>query len=88
MKSLVIIQPSFMPWLGYFDLIQKSNYFIFYDHVQFDKNSWRNRNRILTNKNKIQWITLPVKGGNLKKKINEIEIFEAGIYQKKIIRIE
>ena len=46
MSTLVAIQPSFLPWLGYFDLIKKSSIFIFYDHVQYDKNGWRNRNRI------------------------------------------
>ena len=59
MRTLVALQPSFLPWRGYFDLIKKSDKFIFYDHVQYDKNGWRNRNRIIIN-NKIKWLTIPI----------------------------
>ena len=47
MKVLSAIQPSFFPWPGYFDMIEQSDVFIYYDHVQFDKNGWRNRNYFL-----------------------------------------
>lgn len=59
MTTLSIIQPSYLPWLGYFDQIKRSDYFIFYDDVQYDKNGWRNRNKIKLN-SKIQWLTVPV----------------------------
>lgn len=73
MKVLSILQPSFLPYLGYIDLIKKSDHFIFYDHVQFDKNSWRNRNKILINK-RASWITLPIVRDKLDKKIYETKI--------------
>ena len=59
MKKCVILQPSYIPWRGYFHLIQKSDVFIFYDDVQYDKHGWRNRNRV---KSRIgsQWLTIPV----------------------------
>ena len=57
-KCISIIQPSFFPYLGYFQMINASDVFVFYDHVQYDKNGWRNRNRILIDE-KIKWITLP-----------------------------
>ncbi len=62
---LVIMQPSFMPWLGYFDLFLHADLFLVYDNVQYDKDGWRNRNRIKT-PNGPQWITVPVltKGQN------------------------
>ena len=44
MKVLSAVQPSFFPWPGFFDLIKESDVFLHYDHVQFDKNGWRNRN--------------------------------------------
>ncbi len=56
---LVIMQPSYLPWLGYFDLFLKSDLFLVYDNVQFDKDGWRNRNRIKT-PNGPQWLTVPV----------------------------
>lgn len=55
----VILQPSYIPWRGYFDQIQKADLFVFYDNVQYDTRGWRNRNRIKT-KDGPQWLTIPV----------------------------
>ncbi len=55
----VILQPSYIPWRGYFHQIQRADVFVFYDDVQFDKHGWRNRNRIKT-ANGVQWLTIPV----------------------------
>lgn len=62
---VVILQPSYLPWLGYFDQMCKSNVFVLYDDVQYDKHGWRNRNRIKTRQGP-QWLTVPVllKGWN------------------------
>lgn len=59
MKTISIIQPSFLPWRGYFSLIAASDAFVFYDDVQFDKRGWRNRNKIKTPGGP-RWITVPV----------------------------
>jgi hypothetical protein len=55
----VILQPSYIPWRGVFDQIDRSDVFVFYDDVQYDKRGWRNRNQIKTAKGK-QWLTIPV----------------------------
>ena len=55
---LVILQPGYLPWLGFFDQMAKSDIFIFYDDVQCDKHGWRNRNRIKTSQG-TQWLTVP-----------------------------
>jgi hypothetical protein len=55
----VILQPSYIPWRGYFDLIRRADLFIFYDDVQYDKHGWRNRNQIKSSQGK-QWLTIPV----------------------------
>jgi WbqC-like protein family len=55
----VILQPSYIPWRGYFDQIQRAELFIFYDDVQYDKHGWRNRNQIKTAQGK-RWLTIPV----------------------------
>jgi len=55
----VILQPSYIPWRGYFDQIRRADLFIFYDDVQYDKRGWRNRNQIKTANGK-QWLTIPV----------------------------
>lgn len=58
--TCVILQPSYIPWRGYFHQIQLADFFVFYDDVQYDKHGWRNRNRIKTAQG-TQWLTIPVK---------------------------
>jgi len=55
----VILQPGYLPWIGFFDLAAKSDIFVILDCVQYDKRSWRNRNRIRT-PDGWQWLTVPV----------------------------
>jgi hypothetical protein len=57
--KVVILQPSYIPWRGYFDQILKADLFVFYDDVQYDKRGWRNRNRIKTSTGPI-WLSIPV----------------------------
>ncbi|MDQ2693156.1 MAG: WbqC family protein [Chloroflexota bacterium] len=57
--NVVILQPSYIPWRGYFDQIRRADLFVFYDDVQYDKHGWRNRNQIKTAQGK-QWLTIPV----------------------------
>lgn len=45
---VAIAQPTYLPWLGYFDLIDQVDAFVILDHVQFEKQSWQHRNRIKT----------------------------------------
>jgi hypothetical protein len=55
----VILQPSYIPWRGYFHQIQKADTFVFYDDVQYDDRGWRNRNRLKTEQG-TRWLTIPV----------------------------
>ena len=57
--NCVILQPSYIPWRGYFHQIWKADCFIFYDDVQYDTRGWRNRNRIKTPQG-VKWLTIPV----------------------------
>jgi len=58
-KTLVVLQPGYLPWLGFFDQMRRSDIFVYYDDVQFDKHGWRNRNRI-KGPSGPQWLTVPV----------------------------
>lgn len=49
MKTVAIMQPTFMPWLGYFALIDSVDEFVYLDDVQYTKRSWQSRNRIKAN---------------------------------------
>ena len=57
--TCVILQPSYIPWRGYFHQIYKADVFVFYDDVQYDVDGWRNRNRIKTHQGP-SWLTIPV----------------------------
>jgi len=70
--KVVILQPTYLPWIGYFGLIDIADVFVFYDDVQFVKRSWQRRNRIKTPKGWI-WLTVPVIQ-IFGQKINEIKI--------------
>lgn len=60
MSRVVILQSNYIPWRGYFDLINDADIFIFYDEVQYTRRDWRNRN-IIVSKQGEQWLSLPVK---------------------------
>ena len=47
---IFITQPTFLPWVGYFDLIDQADLFIILDDVKFEKQSWQQRNKFKTNK--------------------------------------
>ena len=57
---LSIHQPAYLPWLGLLDKIAHAEIYIFLDTVQFEKNSFINRNKIKTSQGP-QWLTIPVK---------------------------
>jgi hypothetical protein len=73
--NVVLLQPSYIPWRGYFDQIWRSDLFIFYDDVQYDKHGWRNRNQIKAAQGK-KWLTIPVysKGVTEGIPINQVKI--------------
>ena len=76
-KKIAILQSNYIPWKGYFDLINSVDEFIIYDDMQYTVDDWRNRNKIKT-KQGVQWITIPVsKKGRLNMKISEVEIADA-----------
>ena len=57
--NVVILQPSYIPWRGFFHQVASADLFVFYDDVQYDKRGWRNRNRIKTPAGPL-WLTIPV----------------------------
>ena len=74
LTTLVALQPSYLPWLGYFDQLRKADVFVWYDDVQFDKNGWRNRNR-LKSPNGVRWLTVPVlQSGRAEQPIHDVMI--------------
>ena len=72
-------QPQYMPWLGYFDKIDRADVFVLLDNVQFKKNEWQNRNKIKTAQG-WQWLTVPVRY-KYPQLINEVKINTAVKWQ-------
>ncbi len=56
---VAIVQPAYLPWLGYFDIINSVDTFVFLDTVQLRRRHWHHRNRIKTPQG-LQWLTVPV----------------------------
>jgi hypothetical protein len=76
MKRVAILQSNYIPWKGYFDLINMVDEFILYDDMQYTKRDWRNRNKIKT-PNGLVWLTIPVEvKGKYFQKINETKVSE------------
>ena len=89
MKILSICQPHFFPWIGYFNMIENCDEFIFLDNVQYNRRSWQNRVYIMDSKklNK-KWLTMPLRESSRKFKINEVflsknslEIFKNQLFE-------
>lgn len=71
--TVVVLQSNYLPWKGYFDLIQSADRFVFYDEVQYTKNDWRNRNRIYP-RNGLHWLTIPIRRDAVKLRISEVPL--------------
>ena len=82
-KTIGILQPGYLPWLGFFEQVLVSDVFVIYDDVQYDKHGWRNRNRIKT-ANGIQWLSVPVlTSRNDSPRITDIKIDNRSNWRKK-----
>jgi hypothetical protein len=74
LKKVAIVQSNYIPWKGYFDLINYADEFILFDDMQYTRRDWRNRNKIKTPQG-LQWLTIPVRTrGGFNQKIKEIKI--------------
>ncbi len=61
-KTCAILQPHYLPWLGYFEMMDSVDVFVFLDDVQFIKREWKNRNRIRKTHNHKdgKWLSVPI----------------------------
>lgn len=80
---IAVLQPGYLPWLGYFDQEFSVDLFVIYDDVQYDRRGWRNRNRVKT-PNGPAWLTVPVvQKGKYNQLINEVYIDNDRPWQRK-----
>jgi len=88
LKKVAILQSNYIPWKGYFEMINMVDEFVLYDCVQYTKNDWRNRNLVKT-ANGVQWLTIPCRLESLSQKINETKVSDklwAGKHFKTIVQ--
>ncbi|MEY2518430.1 MAG: hypothetical protein QOF24_189 [Verrucomicrobiota bacterium] len=82
---LAIMQPYFLPYLGYFQLMAAVDKIALLDDANFINGGWINRNRIAV-QGKPHWLTLPLAKASQNRLINEIEIVDDQLWKRKIIR--
>ena len=73
-RKVAILQSNYIPWKGYFDMINMVDEFILFDDAQYTRRDWRNRNRIKTPQG-VQWLTVPVEvKGRYTQKIKDTQV--------------
>jgi hypothetical protein len=84
--TCVVMQPTYLPWLGYFDLMDQCSVFVFLDNVLFSRQSWQQRNRIKTSRG-LEWLTVPVRNKGIPKQyISDVEVIRSPAFPKDHIR--
>lgn len=73
-KKVAILQSNYIPWKGYFDIINMVDLFVFYDDLQYTKQDWRNRNKIKSPQGPV-WISIPC-GSDIKRLICDVKPLE------------
>lgn len=81
MTTLAIMQPTHIPWAGYFNLIARADRFVFLTDVQFSRGSWQQRNRIAVN-GRHHWLTIPVWGAGTPQPISAVRVCDSDWRQR------
>jgi hypothetical protein len=85
---VAISQPTYLPWLGYIDLIDQVDAFVFLDTVQFEKRSWQQRNRIKV-PGGLSFLTVPVSvKGRFDQRIMNVDVENQNFVRKHLRSIE
>jgi hypothetical protein len=66
-NTVAIMQPTYLPWAGYFDMIDQADTFVLLDTVAIDRKSWQTRNRILGRDGNVVWLSVPVTGRRIQR---------------------
>jgi hypothetical protein len=81
MTRVAIMQPTYLPWCGYFAMIDQADIFVLLDIVAIDKKSWQTRNRIRTRDGHVVWLSVPTHA-HQGQPLNQVEIVDNGWQQK------
>lgn len=82
-----MMQPTFLPWQGFFGLIVSADLFVMLDDFQFSPQSWQQRNRLFVETGRVDWVTVPVrKAGAFGSPLDEILVDDSKPWRKKMLR--
>ncbi|HEV3147205.1 MAG TPA: WbqC family protein [Chthoniobacterales bacterium] len=82
--KLAIMQPYFLPYIGYFQLMAAADRFVVYDDVNFIRRGWINRNRILLHGYEHLFV-IPLRGASQNRRINEIALVTKTTWREKLL---
>ncbi len=85
MKTIAIMQPYFLPYIGYFQLMAAVDKFVLFDDVHYINRGWINRNRLLLN-GEAHTFTVPLQGASQNKLICDIELADDEGWRDKLLR--
>jgi hypothetical protein len=85
-QAVAIMQPYFFPYLGYFALIQQTDFFVAFDPVQYIRKGWMNRNRVLKPAEGWQYLTAPMQAHSQEALISEVQVQAGDEWKVKIMR--
>src|SRR6185503_10841708 len=77
-----VMQPTYFPWAGYFNLLKTVDVFVFLDDAQYERGTWQNRNRVLVH-GKPHWLTVPVVRGHLGETLDRVHTDEKLPWRRK-----
>lgn len=83
--TLGFMQPYFVPYLGYFDLIRQTDEWVVFDTAQYIRRGWVNRNRVLKAGGGISYITVPVRYAPLETPIADIQVDDGQPWRARIL---
>ena len=84
--NVAMMQPAFMPWQGFFELIYYSDCFIFLDDYQFSVQSYHQRNRLFVNSGQADWYTLPIEKTSFKSQLDSAKINNSVPWRTKFLK--
>ncbi len=82
---VAIMQPTFLPWQGYFGMIAASDCFVFLDDVQFVRRSFHHRNRLFAGGSAVDWITLPIEDAGQRTPLNAARVVLDDTQSRKLL---
>ncbi|MDA7437907.1 WbqC family protein [Candidatus Pseudothioglobus singularis] len=82
---VTIHQPEHLPWTGFFHKMMSADFYVYLDHVQYRKNYFQNRNKIVNKNGNEVWATIPIWSGSINEQIMEKQIIKG--YSTKYISL-